>query len=148
MTEYTHLPRQCQTGTCDHAPGQCIRYRSRQCITGECGCAERLLPCGVTPAAADPDTVAPGCVLAGCGRSPADHVGWALGHLYRARLTPAEVQPPHGAEATATPPADFDTPCLGDDCTCNDIEDPEDPEDEPEQGTVAADYAPGGIHNP
>lgn len=56
-----------------------------------------------------PDTVAPGCVLAGCGRSPADHVGWALGHLYRARLTPAEVQPPR-AGATA----DHCTGCIVD----------------------------------
>lgn len=59
-TSFPYLPRECQTGTCDHDPGRCVRYRSRQCLSGECTHASRNLHCGQnydTPALQGPQTV-------------------------------------------------------------------------------------------
>lgn len=44
---YRYLPRECQTGTCDHEPGRCTRYRSRQCLSGECTHGQQNLFCGI-----------------------------------------------------------------------------------------------------
>lgn len=56
-----------------------------------------------TPEADQDDT--PRCGR--CGKTPADHLGWEQGHLFIRRMSyqdePAEVQPPTGAGATATP---------------------------------------------
>lgn len=102
MTDYPVLPRGCQNGTCGHDPGKCIRYRSARCLSGECTHAASNLMCGTT-AEADQDDYPP---CGKCGKSPADHLGWAQGHLWIRRMNhqqPAEVQHPQGAGATATP---------------------------------------------
>lgn len=57
LTTYAVLPRECQTGTCDHEPGRCIRYRSRRCLSGECTHASQNLICGATYA--EPPAPAP-----------------------------------------------------------------------------------------
>lgn len=45
---YRFLPRECKAGTCDHEPGRCIRYRSHQCLSGECGHGAQDLVCGAS----------------------------------------------------------------------------------------------------
>lgn len=102
MTEFTVLPRECQTGTCDHDPGRCVRFRSRRCLSGECTHARQGLACGAAPAPTTSATDhAPQCGR--CGSTPAEHIGWAKGHLFIRRMsyqtTTPEVQP-HGAGAT------------------------------------------------
>ncbi len=43
---FTHLPRECKEHKCDHEPGRCVRFRSRQCLSGECSHAKQNLHCG------------------------------------------------------------------------------------------------------
>lgn len=47
MTNYPHLPTNCRTGRCNHAPDRCLRYRSRRCESGECTHASQNLLCAI-----------------------------------------------------------------------------------------------------
>lgn len=46
---YPHLPEKCQDSTCGHET--CTHYRSRKCVTGECGHGFEGVDCSFTPTA-------------------------------------------------------------------------------------------------
>ena len=47
LDEYTYFPPKCQQRQCHHDAGRCFRYRSRGCVEGTCGHANRGLVCGI-----------------------------------------------------------------------------------------------------
>ncbi|CAM5394507.1 hypothetical protein STENM36S_06382 [Streptomyces tendae] len=47
MNEYPYLPPACKQDRCNHEAGQCLRYRSRRCLSGECTHAGQNLLCAV-----------------------------------------------------------------------------------------------------
>ena len=94
---YRYFPPKCQKRECDHDQGRCIRYRSRQCLSGECTHASRGLMCGVNYELAPPrPQPAPVDVTTqpyGCKVMRADGNEWTFATMY-------QTQPEEGGPLT------------------------------------------------